>query len=39
MLDCLENCEDLPGRRCIHYTQCDQDGFIGGDYSQGFDVR
>ena len=39
MMVCLENCEDQPGRRCVHFTQCHQDGFVGEDYSQVIDVR
>merc|ERR1711953_192369 len=34
-----KNCEDQSGRRCVHFTQCDQDGFIGEDYGQLFEVR
>merc|ERR1712039_623692 len=35
----FESCEGQPGRRCVHFTQCDQDGFIVEDSSQLIDVR
>ena len=24
----VEDCEDKPGQRCVHFTECDLDGFI-----------
>ena len=30
----VEDCEDQAGRRCVHFTECDQDGFIAEDSSQ-----
>ena len=39
-LGAAEHCESQPGRRCVHFTECDRDGFVLEDVSMDVvDVR
>ena len=39
-LGAAEHCESQPRRRCVHFTECDRDGFLLEDVSMDVvDVR